>query len=281
MSSDFGILHIVATPIGNLSDMTKRAVDVLQAVDRVYAEDTRTSSHLLQSLGIQANLVSLHEHNEAERVEQVMAYLKEGHSAALISDAGTPLISDPGYKLVAACHDAEIPVSPIPGASACIAALSVSGLPTDSFLFVGFLPPKRESRCNKLKGLLQMPHTMVFYESKHRIIATLEDMASVFGADRQVALCRELTKRFETVRKSELGKITAWVIENANQQKGEYVLVVRGVQHTADGEGQVRDLLSKLLPDLSVKRASTIVADLTGEKKNAIYKIALQMQSDR
>lgn len=277
MQQKKGVLYVVATPIGNLGDITLRAVEVLSSVDRVYAEDTRHTARLFNHLGIRANLVSLHDHNEAARVREVLDYLNDGNSAALVSDAGTPLISDPGYRLVATCHEQGINVSPIPGASAAIAALSVSGLATDSFLFVGFPSAKREARKARFFELATERHTLVFYESKHRIISTLQDMVLQFGEGRKATLCRELTKQFETIRRDTLLNMSQWVESDKDQQKGEYVLLVEGFEPLPDDSDEIVKLLGKLLPDVSVKRSSEIVADLLNVKKNKVYKIALEM----
>ncbi len=279
MQAKNGILFVVATPIGNLGDITLRAVETLSSVDRVYAEDTRHTARLFNHLGIRADLVSLHDHNEAARVQEVLKYLESGNNAALVSDAGTPLISDPGYHLIAACHETGVEVSPLPGPSAAIAALSVSGLATDSFLFVGFPSAKRDARRAWFAELATEQHTLVFYESKHRILSTLSDMALQFGEERRTTLCRELTKQFETIKRDTLANLVRWVATDVNQQKGEYVLLVEGSVPVLNDIAEIETLLNKLLPDLSVKRSSEIVADILGVKKNKVYKIALALNS--
>lgn len=277
MQQEKGVLYVVATPIGNLGDITQRAIDVLSSVGRVYAEDTRHTARLFNHLGVRADLVSLHDHNESARVSEVLDYLNGGEDAALVSDAGTPLISDPGYRLIAACHESGVQVSPLPGASAVVAALSVSGLATDSFLFLGFPSSKREARKTWFATLAEERHTLVFYESKHRIISTLQDMILSFGEDRKITLCRELTKQFETIKRDTLLSMSQWVESDPNQQKGEYVLLLQGFESLIDDTAEIEKLLGKLLPDVSVKRSSEIVSDLLGVKKNKVYKIALEM----
>jgi len=293
-------LYIVATPIGNLSDMTPHAIDVLKQVAIIACEDTRTSGKLLSHFGIDTKgsaaddadntekqkghnkLWAYHEHNSAIQTPKIIEMIEQGHSVALISDAGTPLVSDPGYQLVQAAHEADVTVSPIIGASAAIAALSVAGLPSDRFSFIGFLPAKTHGRQKQLAALNSRTETLIFYEAPHRIVASLEDMATIFGADREVAFCRELTKTFETVRKSTLGDLVEFVKADDNQQRGEIVVVVAGVDVTQDADDiSVHDkLLQRLLEDLSVKKAATLAADITGVKKNALYQRLLELQSE-
>ncbi|MBE0442470.1 MAG: 16S rRNA (cytidine(1402)-2'-O)-methyltransferase [Psychrobacter sp.] len=293
-------LYIVATPIGNLSDMTPHAIDVLKQVAIIACEDTRTSGKLLSHFGIDTKgstaddtdttekqkghnkLWAYHEHNSAIQTPKIIEMIEQGHSVALISDAGTPLVSDPGYQLVQAAHAAGVTVSPIVGVSAAIAALSVAGLPSDRFSFIGFLPAKTHGRQKHLAALNSRTETLIFYEAPHRILASLEDMAAIFGADREVAFCRELTKTFETVRKSTLGDLVEFVKADDNQQRGEIVVVVAGVDVTQDADDiSVHDkLLQRLLEDLSVKKAATLAADITGVKKNALYQRLLELQSE-
>ncbi len=279
MREQSGILYIVATPIGNLADISKRALTVLAEVGVIYAEDTRHSRHLLNAYGLKTKLVSLHEHNEESRVPEVIALIKRGVSVALISDAGTPLISDPGYRLVAECHRQDIRMSPIPGASALISALSVSGLPTNSFLFLGFPPPKSTLRRKWFAGLANETQTMIFYESKHRIIPCLEAISEQFGQQRLVALGRELTKQYETIRQASVDSLLQWMKSHKEQQKGEFVLIVAGAQKKKPADNQSLELLELLLPDLSVKRSVEIVYCLFGGKKNDLYKQALQLKA--
>ncbi len=274
LSANTGSLYVIATPIGNFSDLTARAAQLLSEVDGVYAEDTRTSQALFREIGCSPAVQSLHEHNELERAGQVVKRLQAGESIALISDAGTPLISDPGYRVVAACHEANVPVVPVPGACAVVAALSVSGLPTDHFCFEGFLSARSGPRQKRLTEVAKWPHTLVFYESPHRIEASLADMVLCLGADRPATLARELTKRFETVRRATLGELAAWVAEDADQRRGEVVLVVQGAT-AAPIEGvlniEVADLLAALAKELPPKRAAAVVAQFSGHDKKVLY----------
>ena len=222
------VLWVIATPIGNLSDFSARACEVLQQVDEVLAEDTRHSKRLLSEYNISKPVSALHEHNETARIDALVTQMHAGKSFALLSDAGTPLVSDPGYRLVRACGEAELLVSTVPGACAAIAALSVAGLPSDQFHFYGFLPGKANARRQQLQTLDNQQGSLIFYESPRRLIATLEDMFAVFGSDREACLCREMTKQFETIRRLPLQKLLAWVKEDTNQQRGEIVIVVSG-----------------------------------------------------
>lgn len=274
-----GVLYVIATPIGNLGDISARALETLETVNRVYAEDTRHTRRLLSHFGIKAQVVSLHEHNESERVSGILEYLKDGNQVALVSDAGTPLISDPGYRLVAECHSRGLRVSPVPGPSALIAALSVCGLPTDRFLFLGFPPARSEMRRNWMQEFASYERTMVFYESKHRIASCLADMVHIFGADREVALIRELTKQFETVTRGPTSQLLELIRADANQQKGEFVLVVEGASQVNGDEDRLRHLLDLLMRDLSLKRSAEVAASITGQKKNRVYKMALEISS--
>lgn len=265
-------LYVVATPIGCLADLSARAIDVLKDVDLIAAEDTRHSLGLLQHHGIRAHLISLHEHNEEGRVAGIVGRLSAGESAALISDAGTPLISDPGYRLVSAAHDAGLKVVPIPGPSAVLAALSVAGLPTDRFHFEGFLPAKGAKRRERLRELRDQTCTLVFFESSHRIRASLGDLEAVFGADRRACLARELTKRFETVRRDHLQALSAWLSEDSNQSRGEFVLVVEADQTPKQPDsvdlGRLIEVFSDELPP---SRLAKVLAELTPYSKSEIY----------
>ena len=299
-------LYIVATPIGNLSDMTPHAIDVLKQVAIIACEDTRTSGKLLSHFGIDTRgsradeakghtenedetskqkghnkLWAYHEHNSAIQTPKIIEMIEQGHSVALISDAGTPLVSDPGYQLVQAAHEAGVAVSPIVGASAAIGALSVAGLPSDRFSFIGFLPAKTHGRQKQLSALTSRAETLIFYEAPHRIVSSLEDMAAIFGTDRAVTFCRELTKTFETVHKSTLGDLVEFVKADDNQQRGEIVVVVAGVAMAKDSDDiSTHDtLLQRLLEDLSVKKAAALAADITGVKKNALYQRLLELQA--
>ncbi len=280
LSNDTGCLYVVATPIGNLGDITRRAVEVLSAVDRIAAEDTRHTRRLLQHLGIDRPLLSLHEHNERQRVQSLLERLRAGEHLALVSDAGTPLISDPGYPLVRACRAEGIRVVPVPGASALIAALSVAGLPTDRFRFEGFLPRRAAARRERLQTLSDAAETLVFYESAHRIEESLDDLCTVFGRAREAVLARELTKRHETLLDGTLGELLARVREDMDQRRGEFVLVVAGAPVEAEDDSALRALLSVLLEELPLKQAAAIAARLSGEKKNRAYQLALAMRGE-
>lgn len=273
-------LYVVATPIGNLSDISARAIDILKKVDLIAAEDTRHSSRLLNHLGIKKPMLSYHDHNESQQTQNLLAKLKLGQTIALISDAGTPLISDPGYQLVRQAHENNITVIPVPGPCALIAALSASGLPSDRFTFEGFLPSKQRARVECLERLKNESRTLIFYESTHRIAASLKDMASVFGSQRIAVMARELTKTFETLRGDALGKLCEWVESDANQQKGEVVVLVRGAENLPKDEArvEVEKVLRVLLEELPVKQAAQLAAKITGGKKNALYQLALEMQ---
>ena len=272
-------LYIVATPIGNMGDITARAIDVLKKVDIIACEDTRTSGKLLSNFSIDTQTWAYHEHNSEIQTPKIIEMIQRGHSVALISDAGTPLISDPGYQLVQAAHLAGVSVVPVVGASAAIGALSVAGLPSDKFSFVGFLPAKTHGRVKQLQDYAERTETLIFYEAPHRIVASLKDMAAVFGDNRPATLCRELTKTFETVRKSTLGELVNFVESDNNQQKGEIVLVVGGNVNNSSDDLSVHDpLLLRLLEDLSVKKAAALASDITGVKKNALYQRLLELQ---
>lgn len=273
-------LYVVATPIGNLSDISARAIEALKQVDLIACEDTRHSARLLNHLNIQKPLLSYHDHNETEQTRNLIGKLQAGQSIALISDAGTPLISDPGYQLVRQAHENNITVVPLPGPCALITALSASGLPSDRFTFEGFLPAKQQARLECLEKLKTEARTLIFYESTHRITASLEDMVKVFGSDRRAVVARELTKAFETLRGDELGNLSAWVKEDANQRKGEVVLLVRGAEAQDQDEVRVEaeKILAILLEELPVKQAAQLAAKITGGKKNALYQMALEMK---
>ncbi len=267
-----GTLYVVATPIGNLADLTPRAREVLAAVDAICAEDTRHTRQLLSAFGMERPLIALHDHNEEEMTGRLTARLLAGESLALVSDAGTPLVSDPGYRLVRAVRSAGCVVSPLPGACAAIAALSVAGIPSDRFCFEGFLPAKASGRRERLAALLREPRTLVFYESSHRIEESLADFVAVFGADREATLARELTKLFETVLGDTLGVLLARVRADDNQRKGEFVLVVRGCEDDADAaliEGQ--RLYAKLIDYLKPSQAAKLAAELSGAPRKSLY----------
>lgn len=265
-------LHVVATPIGNLSDLTPRALETLRTVDAICAEDTRHTGQLLSHFGLSTPLLALHEHNEEAIAARLVSRLLEGRSLALVCDAGTPLVSDPGYRLVRAARAAGIRVSPVPGACAAIAALSVAGLPSDRFVFEGFLPARPSARREHLRTLVSEPRTLVFYESSHRIAESLADLVAVFGAQRPAAIARELTKLFETVLDGELAALLAQVEADQNQRKGEFVVMVQGAAADADArlaEGRrVHALLKDHLPPST---AAKLAAEITGAPRKALY----------
>lgn len=276
VSNQPGTLYVVATPIGNLDDLSPRAGAVLSRVALIAAEDTRHSSRLLRQHGIATATMSLHEHNEAQAAGRVIARLQAGDDVALISDAGTPLISDPGFNLLRACREAGLPVSPVPGPSAMIAALSVAGLPTDRFCFQGFLPRQGGARRERLQQLAAAPETLVFYESCHRIADSLADLVAVFGPDRPAALARELTKLHETVLRDSLAELAQRVVADPDQQRGEIVLVVAGAppRDTEALAPEVERLLQVLVAELPVRQAAALAAQWSGLKKNALYQRA-------
>jgi len=264
-------LFIVATPIGHLDDITRRAIDVLKSVDLIAAEDTRHSAKLLQHYDIRTPLVSYHDHSEASDVEALMARLRSGSSIALISDAGTPMVSDPGYRLVAACQQERLPVVPIPGPSAMTAALSVAGLPTDRFYFEGFLPAKSGQRNHRLKALRTIETTLIFFESPRRLSASLAAMCAELG-DREAAICRELTKSHETIRRDRLSALSAFVESDPNQQRGEVVVLVEGFdQGSADIPAEAWNWLERLAEELPPRRAAAVVSDFTGVPARDLY----------
>jgi 16S rRNA (cytidine1402-2'-O)-methyltransferase len=267
-----GTLYVVATPIGNLGDLSPRALDTLRAVAAICAEDTRRTRQLLAHYGIEKPLLALHEHNEGEVAERLVARLLAGESLALVSDAGTPLVSDPGFRLVRAARAAGIKVSPLPGPCAFVAALSVAGLPSDRLAFEGFLPAKAAARRERLVRLAGEVRTLAFYESAHRIEDSLEDMATAFGADRPAVLARELTKLFETVLDGTLGELRARVAADPNQRKGEFVVLVQGVGEDADARiAEGRRLYAKLGEHLPPSTAARLAAELSGAPRKALY----------
>ena len=275
-------LFVVATPIGHLDDISYRAINVLKSVQLIAAEDTRTSAQLLKHFGISTPLTACHDHNESNKIEHLIQRLLKGENMALISDAGTPLISDPGFKLVRAAQENNIQVIPVPGACAAIAALSAAGLPSDRFSFEGFLPSRQSQRISALQKLKDETQTMIIYEAPHRILECVKDMAEVFGAERPVGFAREITKTFETIKKMTLGELAAFVESDRNQQKGEIVLVIGGATEEKDLEQEKLDqLLTRLLQDLSVKAASQLAADLTGIKKKVAYQRALELTQNK
>lgn len=281
LNSTTGSLYVVATPIGNLDDMSVRALKVLREVALIAAEDTRHSLRLMQHFGIATPLAACHEHNERDEGSRFIARLLAGDNVALISDAGTPLISDPGYHLVRQARAAGIQVIPIPGACALIAALSAAGLPSDRFIFEGFLPAKSVGRKARLELLKEEPRTVIFYEAPHRILECLQDLEDIFGADRPAVLGRELTKTFETLKGLPLGELRAFVEGDSNQQRGECVVLVAGWS-APEGEdvigAEARRILDLLLQEMPLKRAAALAAEITGVRKNLLYQVALDKQ---
>ncbi|WGE32016.1 16S rRNA (cytidine(1402)-2'-O)-methyltransferase [Actinobacillus genomosp. 2] len=277
-----GTLYIVATPIGNLGDITQRALDTFTQVDLIAAEDTRHSGLLLSHYGIKKPFFALHDHNEQQKAAVLVEKLQQGLNIALISDAGTPLISDPGFHLVRHCRQVGIKVVPLPGACAAITALCASGIASDRFCFEGFLPAKTKSRCDKLAEVANEPRTLIFYESTHRILDTLEDMQKMLGADRYVVMAREMTKTWETIYGDTLENLITWLNEESNRIKGEIVLVVEGKPQQDDEafSAQAVKLLGLLCQELPLKKAAAIVAETFGYKKNALYQYGLEHLSD-
>ena len=274
------VLYVVATPIGNLKDVTYRAVEVLSQVDCIAAEDTRHSARLLSQYQIQTPCVALHEHNERQIAHSIIEKIHQGETWALISDAGTPVVSDPGYFLIREARAKDVKVVPIPGPNAAVAALSASGMPSDRFAFEGFLPAKTAARQKHLQALVLEPRTLVFYESPHRLLDTLQDMIDVLGRDRQIVFARELTKTFETIQQGTLTQMRDWVLADAQQLKGEMVLIVAGAEKTVTGESTEADaVLAVLLEELPVKQAAHLASKLTGVKKNELYQKALAMKA--
>ena len=273
-----GILYIVATPIGNLQDITQRALDTFTQVDLIAAEDTRHSGLLLSHYGIKKPFFALHDHNEQEKAHVLVEKLKQGSHIALISDAGTPLISDPGFHLVRQCREAGIRVVPLPGACAAITALCASGIASDRFCFEGFLPAKSKARKDKLENIAEEDRTLIFYESTHRILDTLEDMQSVLGEERYIVLAREITKTWEMITGNTIKNLREWLLEDANRTKGEMVLIVEGKPKSDNNDEispQAVKALELIAEELPLKKAAAIVAELYGYKKNALYQFGL------
>lgn len=273
-----GILYIVATPIGNRDDISLRALSTLQSVDTILAEDTRHSQQLLSLLGIKKPLMSLHAHNEANKSDAIIESLLQGKSFALISDAGTPLINDPGYPLVKNAQQHGITVTPIPGACALIAALSAAGVPCDTFTFCGFLPAKQSARVSKLESILHYDHTLIFYESTHRIIDSIHDIGTVFGEACELVLAKELTKTFERFITGNCAELTAWLNAEKGRCKGEFVLIIPPRLSLQNTQTNSHEILSLLLAELPLKQAVKLTSQLTKENKNELYKMALQIQ---
>ncbi|WP_049723567.1 16S rRNA (cytidine(1402)-2'-O)-methyltransferase [Gilvimarinus polysaccharolyticus] len=276
MSQSSGTLYVVATPIGNLGDMVPRAVHVLQSVALIACEDTRHSARLLEHFAITSRCVAYHDHSDDKRTEQILAQLQAGEEVALISDAGTPLVSDPGYRLVRAARHNGIRVVPIPGACAFVAALSAAGLPSNRFTFEGFLPAKAGARQAALAALADEPRTLIFYEAPHRVLACVKDMEQAFGSERELVIAREITKTFETIHTATAAQMVEWIAADSNQERGEIVLLVHGAPERKAGmSAEVERVMTLLLEELPVKQAAALGAKLTGGKKNELYQWAL------
>lgn len=274
-------LYVVATPIGNLQDITLRALEILRGVDVVAAEDTRNTARLLNHFAIGAKLMALHEHNEYQAAARLVELLQSGKSVALVSDAGTPAVSDPGAHLVARVREAGLRVVPIPGANAAISAFSAAGITAPHFLFYGFLPHSASERKRELAALAGLPHTLVFYESPHRILACMADLREVLGGGRTVTVARELTKVFETIHTCSLEAAPGWLEADPNQQKGEFVLLVSGAEAAQAEEvgEEARRTLQILLAEMPLKQAVKLAAEISGEKRNALYELALRLKN--
>jgi 16S rRNA (cytidine1402-2'-O)-methyltransferase len=277
-----GILYVVATPIGNLGDISLRALDILKTVDAIAAEDTRHTSGLLTHFGISKKLIAVHEHNEHQSAEKLLKQLQAGESIALVTDAGTPGISDPGAVVVDYVRKAGIKVLPIPGASAVIAALSASGIVQNGFTFHGFLPASGSSRRKALELLKAHTVTLVFYEAPHRIVESIVDMALILGVERRITIAREITKTFETMHSCKLEDAEAWLLADSNQQRGEFVLLVEAaaVKDAAEISDETVRVLKLLLADLPLKQAVKLATEITNEKKNVLYEFALSLKTE-
>ncbi len=276
--SEIPTLYIVPTPIGNLGDITQRSLDVLHGVDLIAAEDTRHTGRLLSHFSIKTKTFALHDHNEQQKAQVLVEKLQQGLSIALVSDAGTPLISDPGYHLVTQCRQAGVRVVPLPGACAVITALSASGLPSDRFSFEGFLPAKSKGRKDKFLEIAKVERTCIFYESPHRIMDSLADMLEILGPDREVVMARELTKTFETIQGMPLGELIAWIEEDDNRKRGEMVLLIHGHREEVSEElpDEATRTLAILTKELPLKKAAALTAEIYNLKKNALYKWGLE-----
>jgi 16S rRNA (cytidine1402-2'-O)-methyltransferase len=275
-----GTLYVVATPIGNMRDITLRALDVLGRVDVIAAEDTRNTTHLLSHHGIRTKLLAVHEHNEREAAARLISLLESGKSVALVSDAGTPAVSDPGALVVGMVREAGLKVEPIPGPNAAICAISAAGLAAPHFLFYGFLPHKSTARRKELVSLKGLPYTLVFYEAPHRILDCIQDIQQALGSERSITFARELTKLFETIYTCPLGEALDWLNADPNRLRGEFVLLVEGahVAPVADQSEEGRRLLTTLLAELPLKQAVKLATEISGGKKNELYALALEMK---
>jgi 16S rRNA (cytidine1402-2'-O)-methyltransferase len=273
-------LYVVATPIGNVGDMTLRAINVLSLADAVACEDTRNTKHLLTRYGLSKELIAAHEHNEREVADKLIARLHAGQRIALVSDAGTPAVSDPGARIVDAVRSAGLRVVPLPGASAAISALSASGLVNDRFYFGGFLPTKTKQRESTLLRMTNISATLVFYEAPHRIVETTDALLAAFGPTRQIVFARELTKLFEEIHRCPLAEGPAWLASDPHRQKGEFVILLEGADGNAnDSDVEAERVLAILLAECPLKQAASLAAQITGQKKNALYELALQMKA--
>ncbi len=279
--NEMGTLYVVATPIGNLGDITLRALDTLKQVDAIAAEDTRHSIGLLRHFGISKPLIAVHEHNEQQSAATLLKRLQAGESIALVTDAGTPAVSDPGAVVVNAVRAAGGKVVPVPGVSAVITALSAAGIAEPGFSFIGFLPASQSQRRKRLQALQAMPLTQVFYEAPHRIVECVQDMLYVLGAERTLTLARELTKTFETIHTAQLAEMLAWIEADANQQRGEFVLCLHPAPEVeSDGlDAEAQRILTRLLAELPLKQAVALATDITGQKKNDLYEAALSLKN--
>lgn len=273
-----GTLYVVATPIGNLRDITLRALDILKGADIVAAEDTRVSQGLLRAHGLSKKLFALHEHNEREAAERLIEALKAGQSVAYVSDAGTPGVSDPGARLARRAREEGLSAVPVPGASAVAAAVSVAGLEQGQWLFYGFLPHKAGQRRRVLEDLKALPYAAVFYEAPHRVQECVADLHAVLGGQREIVIARELTKLFEHVHACRLDEAEAWLAEDDNRRRGEFVLIVEGAEPDREDTGQMQETLATLLDELPLKQAVSLTVKLTGAKKNTVYDMALELQ---
>jgi len=281
MPQTIGNLYIIATPIGNKQDITYRAIEQLKQVDLIAAEDKRHSRPLLEHYQINTPMITLHDHNERDLITQITNKLSDGQNIALISDAGTPLISDPGYLLVQACREKGFTVIPIPGPSAIICALSAAGLPTDRFTYEGFPPRTQSARLVSFEKLADQTATIIFYEASHRIEQSLADMATIFGTDRQAVIARELTKTFETFLSGSLSQLSSMLKEDSNQTRGEFVVMLRGKKTTETLSSESQQVLKLLIKELPTKKAAAITAKITGDKKNQLYQFALSMKEPK
>lgn len=265
------VLYVVSTPIGNLDDISRRAVAVLEEVDWVAAEDTRHSQRLLDQLGLRKRMISCHDHNENQRSAELVQRMQNGEKGALISDAGTPLVSDPGYRLVRDCQDAGIQVVPVPGASALLAALAAAGQPSDRFVFEGFIPSKGAPRQQAIERLAASEITSIIYEAPHRVLSFLASLREVVSPEREITLCRELTKQFETIRRGPVAELSDWVASDSNQQRGELVLILSPCEQAAGWSDRDQALAKLLLAELPASRAAKILAAHTGMKRQEVY----------